>query len=53
MKVKLTSHCNKKGCEGSPGDIVDVTDAKLAKQIIEGGGGVEHKPAKKDDPKKD
>ena len=51
MKIKLTSRCNKKGCEGEPGDVVDVKDAKLAKQIIEGRGGFEYKPEKKTDPK--
>lgn len=41
MKIRLTSICNVKGCEGAPGDVVDVKDEELAKRIIDGRGGVD------------
>lgn len=39
IKVKLSSYCNVKGCEGAPGDVVDMDEAQ-ASDIIEGRGGV-------------
>lgn len=42
-KVKLTSTCNVKGCEGRPGDVVKFQSDKQADAIIAGHGGVEVK----------
>lgn len=38
VKVKLSSYCNVKGCEGKPGDIVDMTEEQAA-DIVNGKGG--------------
>ena len=37
MKVKLTHICHKKGCEGMPGDMIDVSPEDAAWLVQRGG----------------
>ncbi len=51
VKIKLTSYCHAKGAEGQPGDVVTVTDEKLAKKLLDGRAGKKIADVK-DEPKK-
>jgi len=50
LKVKLSSYCNAKGCEGKPGDIVEMSEAQ-AHDIVAGRGGILVDDVKKAAPK--